>query len=308
MRSDLLHVVCAVANPMRWDSRLRLYRAFEAHMLDSGVRLTTVECAYGDRDFEVADSRHVNVVRVRANGAQMIWNKENLLNLGIARLPEAKYIATVDADVFFRKRYWAAETVHELQHHCVVQPWSDCYDLGPHDEHLAVHRSFCRLVFDGEPMQMVHKAPYRFGHPGYAWAWRRGTLDALGGLIEMAALGAGDHHMALAMIGKADRSLPGGIHPNYRQAVMAWQERATAHVAGNIGHVDGTIEHRWHGTKERRRYVGRWEILTRHRYDPVVDLKRNVFGVVELAGNKPGLRLDVHRYFHARDEDSNSLG
>ncbi|MFO1081916.1 MAG: hypothetical protein U1E23_14960 [Reyranellaceae bacterium] len=61
-------------------------------------------------------------------------------------------------------------------------------------------------------------------------------------------------------------------------------------------------------TNNRRRYVGRWEILTRHRYDPVTDLKRNVLGVVDLAGNKLGLRLDIHRYFLERDEDSNSLG
>ena len=48
MRPDLLHVVAVVANPIRWESRLRLYRQFEERMLDSGVQLTTVECAYGE--------------------------------------------------------------------------------------------------------------------------------------------------------------------------------------------------------------------------------------------------------------------
>ena len=52
MRADLLHVVTAVANPMRWQSRIRLYRDFAARMLDSGVRLTVVECAFGERPHE----------------------------------------------------------------------------------------------------------------------------------------------------------------------------------------------------------------------------------------------------------------
>ena len=49
MRAELLHVVTAMFNPMGWDSRIRLYRDFEEHMLASGVRLTTVECVLGDR-------------------------------------------------------------------------------------------------------------------------------------------------------------------------------------------------------------------------------------------------------------------
>jgi hypothetical protein len=37
-------------------------------------------------------------------------------------------------------------------------------------------------------------------------------------------------------------------------------------------------------------------------------LKRNTYGVLELAGNKPQLRHDIDCYFRARDEDSNTLG
>lgn len=57
-----------------------------------------------------------------------------------------------------------------------------------------------------------------------------------------------------------------------------------------------------------RRYVGRGEILARHRYDPVTDFKRNVFGAVELAGSTPCLRLDNDRYLLGHDEDANSSG
>lgn len=303
MRADLLHVVTAIANPLRWSSCQRLYRDFERHMLDSGVHLTVVECAYGDRPHALTGTAGVRHVGVRAK--TMVWTKENLLNLGIARLPDAaKYVAWIDADIRFRRPDWAAEAVHALQFHDVIQPWSDCYDLGPHDEHVQVHRSFCRQWRDGKPVGQPYGV---FAHPGYAWAATRQALEWTGGLIETAPLGAADHHMALALVGRVASSIPGTLGAGYRRPLLAWQARADQHVAGNIGSTDGTIEHAWHGAKANRRYIERWDVLARHHFDPETDLRRNTWGVLELAGNKPALRRDIEAYFRQRDEDANSL-
>ena len=103
-------------------------------------------------------------------------------------------------------------------------------------------------------------------------------------------------------------SVPGGISDGYLRPLLRWQDRASRHVAGNIGYVRGSIEHDWHGAKAKRAYVDRWSTLLRNHFDPETDLIRNTWGVLELAGNKPQLRLDIDRYFRARDEDSNSLG
>ena len=51
MKAELLHVVTAIFNPMRFRSRIDLYRKFEHHMLDSGVHLTTIECVLGSKPF-----------------------------------------------------------------------------------------------------------------------------------------------------------------------------------------------------------------------------------------------------------------
>ena len=303
MRPDLLHVVTVVSNPIRWQSRIRLMREFAAHMLDSGVRLTVVECQYGERPHELRDLAGVQHVGVRAHS--LVWTKENLLNIGIARLPEDwKYVAWIDADVMFRRKDWASETVHALQLHDVVQPWSDCYDLGPNGEHVQHHRSFCALYAAGKP---VGQGPYTFAHPGYAWAATRRALDMLGGLIETAALGAADHHMALALLGRVDESVHGKMGQAYRAPLHQWQKRALHHIGRNIGVVPGTIEHGWHGPKGGRNYVGRWDVLVKHAFDPATDLMRNTHGVLELAGNKPDLRRDIDRYFRQRHEDSNAM-
>jgi hypothetical protein len=308
MDADLLHVVAVIANPVRWRSRISLYKKFEQHMLDSGVKLTTVECAYGERPYEL-DNPHVNHVKVRANAGALVWNKECLLNIGISRLPpEAKYIGTFDADITFRRGDWAAETVQALQHYPVVQPWSECDDLGPSGEHLDTHRSFCRLVHEKKPIVQGPNAvqgPYRFGHPGYAWAWTRQALEWTGGLIETAGLGAADHHMAMALIGRVHDSVPNNIGEAYKEPLRLWQRRAITHIAANISYVSGTIEHGFHGPKANRLYVERWPILINHQFNPMADLKRNTYGVLELAGNKSGLSHDVDLYFRQRNEDGN---
>jgi hypothetical protein len=277
-------------------------------MLDSGVSLTTVLCEYGERPHTLNTNRHVNYALVRSRS--MVWNKESLMNIGISRLPEGwRYVATVDADIRFRRADWAAETVHAHQHYDVLQPWSDCYDLGPTEEHLQSHKSFCSLYVRRKPIaQMANGVPgYEFGHPGYAWSWTREALEWTGGLIDTAALGAGDHHMALALLGRASDSIPVDLGAGYRAPILRWQDRATRHICGRIGCVPGTIEHMWHGAKAGRAYVDRWSILIRHAFDPATDLMRNTHGVVELAGNKPELARDIVAYFQQRNEDATTM-
>ncbi|MBV9784328.1 MAG: hypothetical protein JO264_10955 [Acidisphaera sp.] len=313
MRADLLHVVTAIANPIGWESRIRLYRNFAEHMLDSGVRLTTVECAYGDRPHELGDTPHVNHVPVRAR--TIVWNKENLLNLGIARLPQDwRYVAWIDADILFRNARWAADAVDALQIYDVIQPWSDCYDLGPAGEHIGHHVSFCRQFFHGKPV--VSEGPnfwrsggggYDYPHSGYAWAARRQAIEGLGGLFEVGGMGSGDHHMALALVGRAEASMPRGVSAAYARCVEQWQRRALRHVNYNIGFTRGTIEHFFHGRKGDRQYIPRWDMFLHHRFDPDLDLERNVWGVYEMAGNKPSLRRELDNYFRSRNEDVNSL-
>jgi hypothetical protein len=304
MNASQLHVITAIFNPLRWESRLRLYREFEQRVLDEGAKLTTVECVLGDRPFELSNP-HVNHVKVRTSG--LLFNKENLLNLGISRLPgDAQYICWSDADIKFRKSGWAAEAVHHLQQYKVIQPWSDVYDLGPRDEHVAHWRSFLNIWWHDKTIQPG--GPYEFAHPGFIWCATRQALDWLGGLVESAALGAGDHHMALALIGKVALSIPGGVTTGYRRPLEQWQERALRHVNFDIGYMPGwTIEHSWHGRPEDRQYVPRWQIIVRNQFDPEVDLKRNTWGVLELTRAKPRLVHDLDVYFRQRNEDGNLI-
>jgi len=309
MHPSLLHVIAPRFNPVRYSTPEKIFQEWVQHMLASGVQVHVIECQVGDRPF-VNDTPGI-ASHIGVRDKTLIWVKENLINIAVSRLPQDwKYVAWIDSDVFFRNSNWAADTVHALQQYDFVQPWATCYDLGPNDEHLAVHTSFCKIWHERKPIMQGPNAgssAYQFAHPGFAWASTRYALEIAGGIPDTAILGAADHHMAMALIGRVNDSIPGNCTEGYKRPLQQWQARVMPHINGNISYVPGTIEHKWHGKKARRFYVSRWDILTKYAFDPATDLKRNVWSVWELTGNKPDLRNAIDRYFRNRDEDSNSI-
>jgi hypothetical protein len=313
---ETLHVVTCVANPLGWRSREGLARGAVAAWLSAPeVSITLVEAAYGSRAFGLADLVGERVTHIGVRATTLAWSKECLLNIGISRLPtSAEKIATIDADVTFRRPHWAAATLAALDLYPIVQAWDTAYDLGPNDEHIQTHKSFASAWHSGAPIVAggskfwkFSGGAYEYPHPGYAWAWQRRALDRVGGLFELGGMGSGDHHMALGMVGRADASLPGGITPAYRAGVVAWSDRARTEINGKLGVVHGTIEHPFHGRKSDRAYEGRWGMFLKYGFDPMTDLKRNLSGVIEFAGNKPDLERAFDRYLRAREEDVNTL-
>lgn len=304
-----LHVFTARSNPLHWGRPHRNWERFAEGMIAAGVSLTVIECVYGEEDHccAIPGVRHIGV-----RAKTRVWTKENLLNIGIQRTPEARYIAWIDADILFRRPDWAMATLHALQHYDVIQPWTDAIDLGPNDEVIQTHRAFARQWFHRQPTIGKENwkwagGKYDYPHPGYAWAITRQAYDWVGGLFELGGMGSGDHHMALGLIGKAQFSLGGGVSDGYRREVMRWQERALRHINFNIGFVQGTIEHLFHGRKDDRGYETRWGMFVKHGFDPIEDLKRNSLGVLEFSGNKAELRHDFDLYLQKRNEDINAL-
>jgi hypothetical protein len=311
-----LHVVACKSNLLRWETGDRHPRRFIEHMLDSGVSLTFVETQFGDRPFAFADfSKHIRYIGTRANTPA--WSKESAINVGIKALPDdAKYVAWIDTDIEFRRKDWAIETVEQLQIMPVVQPWSEALDLGPKGEVMSVNRRYVQTSFGwvwverGDVLNWRGKQPtgenYPFPHPGYAWAARMDFLNDVGLLLDFSVLGSADHQMAFGMLGHADHVIRGLSTPSYQLHVKAWCDRAYRACQGHVGYVAGRIEHQFHGEKSKRKYIERQEILRRHGFDPLTDLHRNRYGIVELSDNgKPQFYRDCWAYMSQRDEDAN---
>jgi hypothetical protein len=302
---DDFYIITVISNPVRYESRYRHYHNFEKHIHEAGLgdHLYTVEATFGERLPKITDktqnSRHINV-----QIWDEIWHKENLINVGLSRLPpDWKYVAWIDADIEFLRKDWALETVHQLQHYMMVQMFQTAIDTGPTGEAFNTYRGFAWSFVTGQPYPKKNRY-YPYWHPGFCWAARREAIDHVGGLIDFAVLGAGDHHMAMSLIGKGADSVPKGLNENYMKMVLAWQERAAQMVKHDIGFVPGTILHNWHGKKKDRKYWDRWQILVENKFDPSVDIHRDWQGIYQLTPHKPILRDQIRAYFRQRNEDS----
>lgn len=299
---DKLWVISVVSNPARFRSRYDLYGRFEDAVFRAGANLITVELALGNRPFEVTDHRDGRHLQLRTTDE--IWHKENMINLGVQLLPEDwRYVAWVDADVEFVRPDWAFETIEQLQHFSVVQMFRSALDLGPKGETINVFDGFVWAHVNG----LLGKQKPGYGnryHPGFAWAARREAFNDLGGLIDFSILGSADHQMAWALVGRVLENTPRRAARSYREMLLQWQHRADRYVRGNIGYVDGTLVHHWHGRKAERAYASRWNILFEHGFDPVKDLKRDWQGLWQFTHEGARMRADLRQYFRQRNEDA----
>jgi hypothetical protein len=305
---NTLHVIGVISNPVRFHSRYRLFRQWAKEMLGcEHVKLHVVESTFGDRHPECAPEfdGEYNYLHVRTKSE--IWLKENLINLGVRHLlPQNwKYMAWIDCDVSFRNPMWALETIHQLQHYQIVQPWADAVDLAFDG---TIHKHFKSFgYFRAKHMKQSATAsnPYHhpYGHTGFGWACTRYFYENVEKFLDFGILGSGDAHMAYACLGRVQETVNQKMQPGYKHLANIWQSKAVHACGGMVGYVPGRIEHHFHGPKSRRQYANRWEILVKYKFDPMKDLRYDGQGVLKLKG-KTSLEHAIMRYNRERMEDS----
>lgn len=305
VNDSTLHVIGVVSNFSRFHSRYRLFRKWKEEMENTpNVKLYIVETAFGDRHHEITEEGNPCHLQLRTNSEA--WVKESMVNLGVKRLLplDWRYVAWIDGDVHFRNPGWALETIHQLQHFSVVQPWSDCVDLGPHGEILQHFKSFGWAHQRRLPKQKHPSQKYlTYAHTGYAVACTRSFWENVGGLPPFCILGSGDHHLAFGCIGEIKDTIHGKMSQSFHRKLFEWERTAIQITHGEVGFVPGRIEHFFHGAKKRRKYRERWEILYSNGYDPDKHLMYDHQGLVQLIGH-PKLEQDIHMYNLERLEDS----
>jgi hypothetical protein len=243
-----------------------------------------------------------HIIHFRFSYPTTIWLKENLINLAAKRLPPTwKYMAWVDADLTFVNDQWVRDTIKSFCNYDVVYLWETCVNLGKDgDAQDKIDKSF-GYMHTRSKYPYHQRAKYGFWHPGYAVACTRKAYEQMDGVFDYGILGSGDRHMALALIGHVEWSAPGNIHKGYLQRLREFQKRARGL---RLGYVPGTIIHHWHGDKADRKYVERWDILTKGAYDPTTDLVRTGEGQLHLTTTaSTRLEPQIVEYFRGRKED-----
>ena len=306
-----LHAIVPYYNPWRWTTRVKHTERALKHFHDSGAIIVFVEIAYNRRDPAFAnygldgtlseckvhdkEHRHKHITLITKDE---LWLKENAINIGVGSLPyDWKQVCWLDSDVHFLRPNWVGECIHRLQHYKFVQMFSHARDVDPsytmlpEDYPHANGIGFAQAFIEGklEDMFVRGRAGYygdnvkqKVMFPGLAWACTRQAWDEVGGLIDFAIWGGGDWHMAWALVENYAHMMRGDLHPNYKAMVNAWAARCKRHIRKNIGVMDGSIIHHWHGPKTGRGYNVKHKLLTDIGFDPVRMLKRDYQGLWQL--------------------------
>jgi len=301
--------VTSLFNPMNVPTRAVNYRQFREKI---GVPLLTVELSFTGQ-FELRDEDADILVKVTPGG--VMWQKERLLNIGIARLPtECTMVAVVDSDALFANANWVDAAKTALQTRQMVQLFTNSYYLPPGGLQVGEGRalvkghqqSAARAMRQGLSPDAVLglKGATTGGRytGGLAWAFRRELL-AKHGLYDGCIIGGGDTAIALAAVGEFEAAerrhfMSVAQRRRYRAWGLPWFEA----IRGDIDAVDGDLFHLWHGARKNRHFNSRHEHLARARFNPETDLRGESGGAWQWASDKPHLHRLLVDYFAARKE------
>ena len=132
-QNEKLHVITVIANPNRYESRIKLADKFAKHILSfPRTELHIIECTYFGRTPEL-DHIECDHYTLDFGDEGEFFLKEGPINYGFRSCLPSNWTkaAWIDADLIFTRPTWVEETLFELDHYPVLQPWSDSVDLGP---------------------------------------------------------------------------------------------------------------------------------------------------------------------------------
>ena len=323
--SGALWAVTSYYNPAGYQRRKANYRLFRERL---ALPLLTVEWSpTGQFELRPGDAD----LLIQLSGGDVMWQKERLLNIGVARLPpQCTHVAWLDCDLIFEREDLGEATRAALDAAPFVQLFDRVAHLvrTPLDALARLGNGIREAVsFEREGAASAHEAAARAGRPppvsgtfqdhdhlgpkptvGFAWAARRELLERHP-LFDEWIVGGGDSayfHAAAGMPEYVVRN-HGLASPHRDQYLPRARELANA-AGGRIGHVPGRVYTLWHGKLEDRRYRSRFSILARHGFNPRSFLRRSVCGAWEWAGAPDGLRDEIRAYFEQRNEDGLTAG
>jgi hypothetical protein len=308
-------VVSSYYNPAGYRSRRENYRHFRRRMQ---APLLTVELAPRGR-FELSASDADRLVQVE--GADVMWQKERLINLALDHLPpECSELAWVDCDVIFASDSWVEDTRRALKDHPLVQCFTRMRYLprevqlsAPLGEQATFTRpSLAARLKRGDDVFTPASASFAtgvregvvWGHAaGVAWSMRRDLL-ANAGLYDAMIVGGGDGAFVHAALGEPHRANQiFHFSPAHAEHYARWAAGFAGLSKEGIGVVDGDIYHLWHGSLRDRRYNLRHGILRTFAFDPDADIALAESGCWRWSSEKPELHRAVAEYFVKRRED-----
>ena len=170
-------------NPAAYGNKLKNYRIFRANNKRQGLKLITVELAFGDKSFDLNKDDADILVQLRGSEKNIIWQKEALLNIALKHLPaDCDKVVWLDCDITFKNENWIKETSVLLEKYTMVQPFSKAVRLlkGAQDLTEDEIDALPYGRYEGQRMfgfcYLFSTSTSKIGHEGFAWAIRKDII------------------------------------------------------------------------------------------------------------------------------------
>ena len=316
-RSGPLWVVTSYFNPSGTRLRLENYRTFRRQLQ---APLLAVELAPpGRHQLEPEDAD----ILIRLDGEPFIWQKERLINLGVAELPaHARFVAWIDCDVVLERYDWPEVAARALErdggllhlfHRAVhlprelprfatpaalagVPPMIEERSLG-HAASLGHGVKALRACYD----PASRRSHGNVCSTGMALGARRDCLEAVG-LYDAAIIGGGDAILMCAALGQLDEAFIRRQANRFElTAIRKWESAARrSGLLDRLAHVEQTVYHLWHGDLRDRKYGRRHQVTSSLDFDPETHLRRAGNGTWAWTDPEGALAEGVRAYFLGR--------
>ncbi|MCH5372578.1 MAG: hypothetical protein JJ992_01275, partial [Planctomycetes bacterium] len=273
--------ITAYFNPVGYRRRLWNYRFFHEQL---PLPLLAVEFGWQGRfDLSTEDAD----VMIQLEGPDVLWQRERLLNIAVAALPEhVSKIVWLDCDVLFDNDDWITDLDVALDQFPLVQAYSGVIRLPKQDRprwqpefaKLESRPSLCSLISPQHDLQGVcrdlPRKPDRVfpGPTGFGWAFRK-ELVQRHGFYDVGVLGGGDILFISALAGCYDIATRyHAMSTAAKRHYLRWAERFHRDVQQQVSCLPRRLYHLWHGNVDNRGYQTRYHHFDRFDFDPEADL------------------------------------
>ncbi len=300
-------------NPLGYKNKSKNYRIFRESSKKQGLKLLTVELAFGKKPFELKKPDADILIQLRTKKENLLWHKEVMLNIGLKNLPtDCDKFVWLDSDIIFKNDRWISETSDLLERYSLVQPFRYFIRL-PKGKRDLGSREINELITSGKNgygvsiTDVERKAKlksYIDPNSRGIWAARRKLLDSIQ-FFEYDIVGSGDTFMLHAFTSSNLVTLKQlDLYPDtFRQKYLNWYKIAVKEIKGSVFVSEGAALHLWHGTIENRDYWGRHKRICDANYNPDTDIKKDEQGLWEWTGANPALQQVFRLHFVERDEE-----
>lgn len=286
--------VTAFFNPMRFIAKLDNYMKFRAANKKQGLKLLTVELAFGNRPFQLTGKDADMLIQIKSDA--ILWHKEALLNIGINQLPQdCDKVVWLDADVIFTDDQWIAKTAEMLQRYKVLQLFKKVSFLNKKGKTDWNARGEICEYFTDEVCLRVN--------PGLAWGARREIIQKCK-IYDAMVMGGGDTMFMHGLFDDLHNVLNfcgNSLLPHYKE----WARQLSDETKGSFYYLDIRILHLYHGRAANRRYNLRDSWYRKYLFDPYEDIKREENGCWNFKNLE--MKKLVKKYFRMRNEDDSLL-